>query len=87
MRTCGDQVQMGPWGFQGADLAALERSLGVTQGSREVPGGAGLGWERVEVKSRFPEPEDWIASGGDQGVLEQFGAVASDPRGLCQSYR
>lgn len=79
----GTKRKWGPGGSREQTPAALERSLAVSQGSMEVLGGT----PRVEEGGRCTvEPHDQKtkgpANGGDQGVLEQPGAVASGSRSL-----
>lgn len=81
-RLCGErgsyentwgQSAMGPWGFQEQVLAALERSLGVVQGSVAVPGRTALEWKRGWRHKAYLRTRGLREPAGTKGVGASLG--------------
>lgn len=88
MRTHGDKVQWDPGGSREQVLAALERSLGVLQGSVAVPGRIALEWKRGwRHKAYARDQRTKRTGGGNQGCWSLFGRVhlAHVARASCWS--
>lgn len=67
------QSAMGPWRFQEQVLAALERSLGVVQGSVAVPGRTALEWKRGWRHKAYLRTRGLREPAGTKGVGASLG--------------